>query len=332
MLGLRHFPRGRISRFGADPWSSNPAERAELVHHLSTDCRRCWSAAEDLEPGSVRRSCDPVAQALYRLSTPQSQALLTADHLAAVEGMRQRPFGFAFLLLEEAFSLAWAGQTPIPLEDVFKLIGSFRPRRHLEHHDDLYARALAYLSMVRTSRAELDAAHVAWIMAERHRMCGTGDHRLSASVLEARALLAAADGDARAAETFLGSAIDRLAASSEHALRRVELHGLAIPRLRARMGFHADELASAVAEARKTALRLAEAPKVDPQRVESLLASSATTLAATSKLVDGLSEINEDDLEARRLATIIAERLQGARRAVAQFERYFKVVYGGGKK
>jgi len=34
---------------------------------------------------------------------------------------------------------------------------------------------------------------------------------------------------------------------------------------------------------------------------------------------------------ARRLATIIAERLQGMRRAVAQFERYFKTVYGGKK-
>jgi hypothetical protein len=105
----------------------------------------------------------------------------------------------------------------------------------------------------------------------------------------------------------------------------------AVPELRARMGFHADELASAVAEAKKTALRLAGAPEVDSQRVETLLASSATTLAATFKLVDGLSELNEADLEARRLATIIAERLQGMRRAVAQFERYFKTVYGGKK-
>ena len=65
------------------------------------------------------------------------------------------------------------------------------------------------------------------------------------------------------------------------------------------------------------------------QHVETLLASSATTLAAMSHMVDGLSEI--EDLEARRLAGVIAERLLGMRRAVAQFERYHKAVYGGGK-
>jgi hypothetical protein len=143
--------------------------------------------------------------------------------------VRRRPFGFAFLLVEEAFSLAMDGKTPVPLEsDALKLIGSLRPRRHYERHDDLYATAMAYLSSVRTSRGETDSAHMAWVLAERHRMAGTGDQRVNALVLEARALLAAAEGDPRAADTFLAVALEQLATNSrhpEHTLRRFELYG-----------------------------------------------------------------------------------------------------------
>jgi len=203
VIWRRHFPPDRISRFCAESWSIKPEARSELALHLSTGCRRCWSAVSEVAPGSVElSSCDPVAAALYRVSTPQGWAVLMADHLAAVDDVRRRPFGFAFLLVEEAFLLACEGKTPIPLEnDVFKLIGALRPCRHHEHHDDLYATAMAYLSMVRTSRGETDSAHMAWVMAERHRMAGTGDQRVNATVLEARALLAAAEADPRVAET-----------------------------------------------------------------------------------------------------------------------------------
>jgi hypothetical protein len=220
----RHFPLDRISRFCAESWSIKPGERVELAHHLSSGCRRCWSAVGDLAPVSPEPSCDPVAQALYRLTTPRSRAALSADHSAVVDEARLRPFGFAFLLVEEAFLLARERQTPIPLEgDAFRIVGTLRPRRHYRHEDDLWARALAYLSMVRTLRGETDAAHMACITAERHRICGTGDQRINASVLEARALQAAAEGDAQIAETFLGAAIERLASGAEHARRRLEL-------------------------------------------------------------------------------------------------------------
>ena len=144
MYWRRHFPLDRISGFCAESWSIKPEQRSELALHLSTGCRRCWSAVADLAPGSVGLSCDPVAEALNHVCTPQSRAVLMADHLAAVDDVRRRPFGFAFLVVEEAFLLAWDGETPIPLEgDAFKLIGTLRPRRHYEHHDDLYATAMA---------------------------------------------------------------------------------------------------------------------------------------------------------------------------------------------
>jgi len=161
------------------------------------------------------------------VSTPQSRAVLMADHLAAVDAVRRRPFGFAFLLVEEAHSLACDGKTPAPLEDdVFRILGTLRPRRHqLQDHDDLYAVAMAYLSLVHTLRGELDAARVAWLMAERHRQAGTGDQRVRATVLEAHASLAAALGDTQRAESFLDAVLIGLADRPEHAFRRFEIYG-----------------------------------------------------------------------------------------------------------
>jgi len=112
VIWRRHFPPDRISRFCAESWSIKPGERAELAVHLSTGCRRCWSAVTDLAPGSVGVSCDPVAEALYHVTMPQSRAVLMADHLAAVDDVRRRPFGFAFLLVEEALALACDAMLP----------------------------------------------------------------------------------------------------------------------------------------------------------------------------------------------------------------------------
>lgn len=228
MFDFRHFRVDRISRFCAEPSSINAEKRSELARHLSTHCRRCWAAVDDVAPASVAHSRDPVAEALYHLSTPQSRAPLTADHRATVEDVRRRPFGFAFLLVEEARLLSWHGKTPAPLEDdVFLIIGTLRPRRRQrQHHDDLYAVAMAYLSLVRTSRGELDAARMAWFMAERHRQDGTGDARVRATVLEAHASLAAALGDAWRAESFLDAALEELAGDPKHAPRWSELYGI----------------------------------------------------------------------------------------------------------
>jgi len=227
LIWRRHFPLDRISRFCAESWSVKPGERAELTLHLSTGCRRCWSAVAELAPGSVGTSCDPVAEALYHVTMPQSRAVLMADHLAAVEAVRRRPFGFAFVFMAEAFLIAWDGKTPIPLEgDAFKLIGRLRPGRHDHQHlDDLYAVALAYVSMVQTLCDRLDAAGKARDLAEGHRHMGTGDERVGATLLDARALLAAAEGDPQAAEALLTAALQRLAAKPHHNLRRFELYG-----------------------------------------------------------------------------------------------------------
>ena len=92
MFRRGHFPLDRVPRFGAEPSSIAGEERAELADHLSTGCRRCWSAVSALTPGSVRISCDPMANAL---------------------------------------SLGRAGKTPVPLDtDAFKIITSLRPGRH----------------------------------------------------------------------------------------------------------------------------------------------------------------------------------------------------------
>lgn len=220
----KHFPVDWISRFRVHPSSISDEERSQLARHLSTDCPRCWSAVADLAPGSEQISSDPMAEALNHVSTPKGYAVLGADHLAANAEVCERPFGFAFLLVEEAHALGQSCETPQPLEDdVLKIIGTLPPGHHRRRHEDLYVKALAYLSQVRTLRHELDSALVAVHLAEKHRQSGTGDERVHATVLEARALWAA-DRDPREANALLTAALDRLAGHREHALRRFELY------------------------------------------------------------------------------------------------------------
>ena len=223
MFRRKHLSNERISRLCASG-SIGRGERLKIARHLSTGCERCLSAVSALAPGSEQISTDPLVEALSRLSRPKSHAMLSADHLAAIAEVRQRPFGFALLLVEEANALAGAHETPRPLEDVLGIIGTLRPRRHRQHYDDLYARVLSYLSTVRTWCHELDAAFVACHFAEGHWQHGTGDERVNATVLEARALFAAADRQHQEAEALLGAALCRLTGSGDHTLRRFELY------------------------------------------------------------------------------------------------------------
>lgn len=131
MSSRGHFTPDRISRYFDLPVSLEPGERLELICHLSASCERCWSAVPDLGPGSRQICSDPLVEALWHVGTPSSRALLGADHLTAIAEVRQRPFGFAFLLLEEASSLAQSCENPEHLDEAFELIGTRPPRRHL---------------------------------------------------------------------------------------------------------------------------------------------------------------------------------------------------------
>ena len=86
----------------ADPRRLSEEEWLDFAVHLARSCRRCWSVVEQLPAGAIKRSSDPLVESLYHLRSPGSWITLSSDLFAAVTGARVRPYGFAFVLLEEA--------------------------------------------------------------------------------------------------------------------------------------------------------------------------------------------------------------------------------------
>jgi transcriptional regulator with XRE-family HTH domain len=90
-------------------------EQRRLAVHLAGGCGACWAALEGM-PAAVlasvtvgqdfedigRELAPPLLRALLRVRSPRSWPVLGSEHLEAVRGVRERTWGFARLLIEEA--------------------------------------------------------------------------------------------------------------------------------------------------------------------------------------------------------------------------------------
>lgn len=183
-----------------------------LALHLALDCPACWQAAEKARPAPR----DAVANALLRLAQPRSWLSLWHDHLLAARTVRRRPFGFAYLVVEETWLPVWLRRFTVALErtapgrpevaDVAVLASCRR------------GELLLHLGARKQAAARLDDA--------RARLPETtGDPLVHARTLELAAKLRLRAGRPEAAERLLLEAADRV--GPEHAGRRFQLRLMA---------------------------------------------------------------------------------------------------------
>lgn len=100
--------------FIQDPGTLGPAEQLHIADHLTSGCPTCWAAVNSLpatEPFCP--SSTTLREALIHLSCPESRAILSHDHLVALDAAQRAPTGFARLLLSEALNHCLAANEDI---------------------------------------------------------------------------------------------------------------------------------------------------------------------------------------------------------------------------
>ena len=187
-------------------------EMRRLALHLALDCADCWQAAEQAGP----EPRDPVANALLRLAQPGSWPDLMPTTLVAVRTARQRPLGFAYLVIEESWLPAWLRRF------VAALARAARGRPEMAD--------VAVLASCRRGELVLHAGarwRAALLLDEaRARLPETtGDPLLHARILDLAAKLCMSAHHYEAAEGLFLEAADRL--GPEHAARRFHLRQMA---------------------------------------------------------------------------------------------------------
>ena len=242
-----HFALEWLRERCADSRRLSEEEWLDFSGHLARGCRRCWSVVEKLPAAAIKRSSDPLVESLYHLRSPGSWITLSSDLFAAVTGARARPYGFAFVLLEEALELAFdSGAELEPIRKARKLIGELQGSlRHRRRLCDLDALALSHLAMAYAWRRDRGAAIAAQRQAASVRQGGTADVGVAVSLLESLASMEWASGYYARAEDVLRRAIRLVGA--EFPMRRFELWA-SLAELAVEAG-GSERLSEAVAEA-----------------------------------------------------------------------------------
>jgi len=183
-----------------------------LALHLALDCPQCWRAAEQARPAPR----DPVAGALLRLARPGTWPGLRHDYLHALRTARRRPFGFARLVIEEAW-------VPTGLRRFTETLARAAPgRREIADVAVLASCRQGDLQLRRRARkqAAVQLREARALLPET-----TGDPLPHARTLELAAKLCLCARQFEAAERLLLEAADLL--GPEHAGLRFELRSVA---------------------------------------------------------------------------------------------------------
>ena len=233
MIG--HFSLEWLRARCADPRRFGEEEWFDFAGHLARGCRRCWSVVGQLpaaaspwgdrggEPAAIKRSSDPLVESLYHLRSPGSWITLSSDLFEAVTGARVRPFGFVFVLLEEALELAFDSGDLEPLRKARKVIGTLPASgRHARQLRDLDALGWSHLAMVHAwCRRDSTAAINARTQAVLAREGGTASESVVANLQESFACVEWAFGYYARAEDMLRGTIRTLGEALP--MRRFEL-------------------------------------------------------------------------------------------------------------
>lgn len=81
-------------------------ELLRLARHLSEHCETCWQTVDQLISSPLRPYLhDPFTDAVVRLTNPRGgEVSLTEDHRQALREVRDRPYGFAYVVFDEAMA------------------------------------------------------------------------------------------------------------------------------------------------------------------------------------------------------------------------------------
>lgn len=199
-----------------------------LALHLALGCPTCWRAAEQARP----HPRDPVATGLVRLARPDSWLALGDDHLAAMRTVRQRPFGFAYVVVEECWLPDVGVHRPADVPWLRRFVdGLARAAPGRPEIADLAVLACCRQGELLLSRRAWRRA-AGWLGEARARLpATTGDPRVHVRALELEASLRLGVGEVGTAEKLLVEAAGR--AGPEHARHRFRLYWMAaaIPHL-----------------------------------------------------------------------------------------------------
>jgi hypothetical protein len=129
--------------------------RVAAAAFLAEGCRACWTAVESGAPTEVTpASPSPIREAMVRIVSPGSWPAISADHLDAVLESRRRPFGFVFLVAEEAALAA----TPEPLTEATNLAALLAMRHGHPALGAVLARLYAIRAEAHVARGERSKA------------------------------------------------------------------------------------------------------------------------------------------------------------------------------
>jgi hypothetical protein len=137
-----------------DPQDAPTADRRlAATVFLAEGCPECWKALERMRPRMDDQiaSLSPIREALIRIVSSGTWPVLSADHFEAVLEVKRRPFGFVFLVAEEAAMLTTAETSLEPMAQAVGLAALLA----MQHGDPALAGALARLYALRAE------AHVA---------------------------------------------------------------------------------------------------------------------------------------------------------------------------
>lgn len=114
---------GREARVRRQTTGLSLRDSLRLARHLSEGCESCWRSA-GLVACRLRASLhEPVMGTISRLGHPKSWFELTEVHRFTLRRVRDRPYGFAYAVLEESLTLvvaqALAVDQPAPDPDEF---------------------------------------------------------------------------------------------------------------------------------------------------------------------------------------------------------------------